>query len=222
LENARAVEEIVASAREDEVPWVVQEIIPGGDDTLYTFGSCMAHDGRLKGVFTGRKLRQKPPGFGICRVGETVLDRELEQDGTRFLQALGYHGISQVEFKYDARDRRYKLMEVNPRCWVWVGLPIRLGINLPFAFFCDALGLEIPCFEMTSGRALWICLSDDLEVSLAYRDGRPWTHLSKGYDQIVEAYADTSDPLPGLVHAGRTLADYVGRALAKLGKLAGG
>ena len=51
---------------------MVQEVIPGGDDELYTLGSYLREDGEALGLFSGRKLRQTPPGVGTCRVGEAV------------------------------------------------------------------------------------------------------------------------------------------------------
>ena len=44
--------------RAEEFSPMVQELVPGGDDTLYTVGSYVARDGRPLGVFSGRKLRQ--------------------------------------------------------------------------------------------------------------------------------------------------------------------
>ena len=37
--------------------------------------------------------------------------------------------MSQVEFKRDPRDGRFKLMEVNPRLWLWHGLAAALGVD---------------------------------------------------------------------------------------------
>src|SRR4029077_3444770 len=51
-----------------------QELIPGGDDCLWTVGSYLDGEGRALGVFCGRKLLQAPAGVGTCRVGEAVWD----------------------------------------------------------------------------------------------------------------------------------------------------
>ena len=56
---------------------MVQESIPGGDEELYTVGSYIAADGAVLGLFSGRKLRQSPPGIGTCRVGEAVWVQEI-------------------------------------------------------------------------------------------------------------------------------------------------
>lgn len=119
---------------------MVQELIPGGDGELYTVGSYIAHDGAVLGLFSGRKLRQSPPGVGTCRVGEAVWVEETVDAALRLLRALGFHGVSQVEFKRDPRDGRYKLMEVNPRLWLWHGLAAALGVDFARIAYLDLTG----------------------------------------------------------------------------------
>ena len=40
---------------------MVQELVPGGDDELYSLGSYLNPDGEALGLFSGRKLKQVPP-----------------------------------------------------------------------------------------------------------------------------------------------------------------
>ena len=119
---------------------MVQELIPGGDEELYTVGSYIAADGAVLGVFSGRKLRQSPPGVGTCRVGEALWVPENVDAALRLLRAFDFHGVSQVEFKRDPRDGRYKLMEVNPRLWLWHGLAASLGVDFARIAYLDLLG----------------------------------------------------------------------------------
>ena len=119
---------------------MVQELIPGGDDTLYTVGSYLSREGSPLGVFSGRKLRQTPPGIGTCRIGEAVWVQEAVDAALRLLQQFGYFGLSQVEFKRDPRDGRFKLMEINPRLWQWHGLASACGVDLPRLAYADLIG----------------------------------------------------------------------------------
>jgi predicted ATP-grasp superfamily ATP-dependent carboligase len=118
---------------------MVQQLIPGGDDELYTVGSYIAADGAVLGLFSGRKLRQSPPGIGTCRVGEAVWVQETVDAALRLLRAFDFHGVSQVEFKRDPRDGRFKLMEVNPRLWLWHGLAAALGVDFARIAYLDLL-----------------------------------------------------------------------------------
>ena len=134
---------------------MVQELVPGGDDTLYTLGSYLNDAGEPLGVFSGRKLRQTPPTVGTCRVGEAVWVQDVVDSGLRFLAALEYRGVSQVEFKRDPRDGRFKLMEINPRLYQWHGLAAACGVDLPALAYRDLLGLQCPPVEMRGGGKRW-------------------------------------------------------------------
>lgn len=136
-ETPDALERAYADAEPFEP--MVQELIPGGDDELYTVGSYVAADGTVLGLFSGRKLRQSPPGIGTCRVGEAVWVQEAVDAALRLLRAFDFHGVSQVEFKRDPRDDRFKLMEVNPRFWLWHGLAAALGVDFARIAYHDLL-----------------------------------------------------------------------------------
>lgn len=197
------VDSVVSRAKARDIPFVIQEVIPGGDDCLYTFGSYRARDGMLKGIFTGRKLRQNPPGFGICRVGESRYVKKIIEYGETLLRNLNFFGISQIEFKYDHRDRQFKLMEINPRSWSWIGLPITMGINLPYYALCDAAGMTVPVCMMRNDTHvkpyIWMNIEDDLVVSLKMRDGIPWRHLFVRKQGFSEAFHAVDDFMPGMM-----------------------
>lgn len=118
----------------------IQEVIPGGDDTIWTLGSYRDAAGRPLASFTGRKLRQWPPNFGTARAAEARWDPGLVERGHALLDELRFHGISQLEVKRDHRDGRDYLIEVNPRSWLWISLATRVGVNLPYACYLDAVG----------------------------------------------------------------------------------
>jgi len=152
-ENPGEVEQAFAEA-EDYEP-LVQELIPGGDEELYTLGSYLAADGEPLGLFCGRKLRQTPPGIGTCRVGEAVWVEEVVDQGLRLLRELGHTGLSQVEFKRDPRDGTYRLMEVNPRLWQWHGLAAACGVDFPRIAYEDLTGRRPDPVSMNGRRRRW-------------------------------------------------------------------
>ena len=134
---------------------MVQEVVPGGDEELYTLGSYLAADGEALGLFSGRKLRQTPPGVGTCRVGEAVWVEEVVEQGIEVLRALEHTGLSQVEFKRDPRDGSFKLMEVNPRLWQWHGLASACGVDLPRIAYEDLTGERPAPASMNGRRRRW-------------------------------------------------------------------
>ena len=190
-ETATEVEQ--AYERTEEFEPMVQELVPGGDDALYSVGSYLARDGRALGVFCGRKLRQTPPGIGTCRVGEALWVEEVVAAALRLLGAFGYHGLSQVEFKRDARDGRFKLMEINPRLWQWHGLAAACGVDLPRIAYADLVGEAPPDIRMDGDGKRWA-------ITLL-----PGERPAFQRPPYVDAVWALDDPKPALVHLARVV-----------------
>jgi predicted ATP-grasp superfamily ATP-dependent carboligase len=180
---------------------MLQEIIPGGDDALWSVGSYVDARSEPRAVFTGRKLRQHPRAFGTARFAESVWAPELADAALRLLKELGYHGVSQVEFKRDARDGRCKLMEVNARHWLWHGLSTACGVNLSLVAYRDAIGRPIEAPRQAEGRK-WILATKDfpdtlLETLRHETSPVEWACSLPG--TRVDGVYSLTDPLPGLV-----------------------
>jgi D-aspartate ligase len=191
VESAAEAERAYADA--EEFAPMVQELIPGGDDELYSLGSYLGEDGEPLGLFSGRKLQQVPPLVGTARVGESVWVQEVVDAGLRLLRALRFHGISQVEFKRDPRDGRFKLMEVNPRLWQWHGLAAACGVDLPLIAYRDLSGEDVALASMNGERRVWA-------ISLM-----PGERPAVPPRPYVDAVFARDDLKPGLVLASRVL-----------------
>jgi D-aspartate ligase len=172
---------------------MVQEYVPGGDDELYTLGSYLTAGGEALGVFTGRKLRQTREHMGVCRVAEAVWVPEVAEHGLALLRALGFRGISQVEFKRDPRDRELKLMEVNPRLWQWHGLASACGVDVPLIAYRDLVGERPAPASMNGRRRRW---------AITFLRGETPALQRPPY---VDAVFAADDPKPALVQAVRLL-----------------
>src|SRR6185312_12978622 len=91
--------------------------IPGGSEQQ--FGYCaFFKEGRVLGSMMTQYKRQHPPLFGrSCTCVETADVPEIEAIALRFLKAINYYGLVELEFKLDPRDGKYKLLDVNARTW---------------------------------------------------------------------------------------------------------
>ncbi len=186
----------------------VSEVIPGGDDRLWTLGSYRDRDGRPLATFTGRKLRQWPPRFGTARSAEARWDPGLVTRGHALLDALSFHGISQLEVKRDPRDGRDQLIEVNPRSWLWVGLATRAGVNIPYAAYLDAIGTPRTWPVGHQGGWRWFLASKHLAGSAREIRRGQWgagAFARSMRPPIVEGVIDVRDPRPALELYGRHL-----------------
>jgi D-aspartate ligase len=181
---------------------MVQELIPGGDEELYTFGSYLSLDGEALGLFSGHKLRQTRGFMGSARVGEAMWVDEVVEQGLAFLRVLGYHGISQVETKRDPRDGRFKLMEINPRLWQWHSLAAACGVDLPWIAYRDLIGDPLPPARMHGDGKRW---------AITLMAGKP---LALERPPYVDAVFARDDPMPALVQ----LARFGQRGIRRLGR----
>jgi D-aspartate ligase len=153
----------------------ISEVIPGGDDCLWTLGSYRGAGGEPLASFTGRKLRQWPPHFGTARAAEARWDPDLAVRGHRLLDALKFHGISQVEVKRDPRDGRDYLIEVNPRSWLWISLSAVVGVNVPLACHLDAAGTPRAWPAKHRSGVRWTLLVKHLVASAREVSRGQWT-----------------------------------------------
>ena len=179
--------------------WIGTE--PGG---FWSVASYLSPGGAPRGVFTGRKLEQWPPDFGTSCLADARWDPQIADAGVRVLQALGYHGISEIEFVRDAATGRLLLLDVNTRAWKWVGLPVAAGVDLPLLAYRDAVGDGFDSGPQRDG-ARWTFLRDYLSLVRAGAATVPeaqvtkaeWTALLAGTpSDLVDAVHDPDDPEP--------------------------
>jgi D-aspartate ligase len=177
---------------------MLQEQIPGGDDSLWTVGSYVDAGGGVPGIFCGRKLLQAPAGVGTCRVGVADWDDEAVDGARRLLHALGFHGISQVEYKRDPRDGTLRLMEVNARLWQWHSLAAACGVDLVQMAYRDATGEPVATrTSRGAGRRRWVAVVRHLRESRREKLGLRRT-LAPLRPPFSEPVFSLRDPLPAV------------------------
>jgi len=140
VDDAAGLDAFLAELERDHAgrEFQLAENIPGDPTTLYTVGAYANRQGRVLRAYTGRKLSQYPYTHGDASIAETLSVPEVVvTQACALLEAARFHGISQVEFKYDARDDQYKLLEINGRSWSWIKLPAFSGVNLPLIQYYD-------------------------------------------------------------------------------------
>jgi len=108
---------------------IVQELIPfdGTNKTISFTAFC--EKGDIKTFWMGVKLREHPVQFGTATFAESVYDEDCYSASIRLLNTLNYTGVCEIEYLKDPRDGIYKLIEINARTWLWVGLAKKCGID---------------------------------------------------------------------------------------------
>lgn len=199
----RSEEELLALYDEVEDPQdpnlMLQEYIPGGDDTVWMFNGYFNARSECLVGFTGKKIRQCPVYTGSTSLGTCLRNKAVEELTLRFMKAIGYQGILDIGYRYDARDDQYKVLDANPR----IGATFRLflgenGMDVARALYLDLTGQEVVSAPAPEGRK-WIV--EDLDLVSCYRyyrDGRlgfgEWIRSFRGVEEAAFVCGD--DPLP--------------------------
>jgi len=178
---------------------MVQEVIPGGGCQQFSY-CAFFRDGSAVGKMTVRRTRQHPLQFGRASTYVETVDLPiLEELSERFLRAIGYYGLVEVEYKLDPRDSQYKLLDVNARTWGYHTLGATAGLDFSHMLFSDQLGLPVQACRVGAGLA-WVRMITDLPA--AYMALRAGDVDLKCYMRSLKTCAtkavfSTRDPLPG-------------------------
>jgi len=180
---------------------IIQDFIPG-DGTCQTAFCAFFKEGDAIASLTACRRRQHPLELGRSSTYvETVDLPEIENYAQRFLRAIHYYGLVEVEFKRDPRDGQYRLLDVNGRTWGYHTIGRQAGLDFSHMLFSDQMNQPV---EPRKGKAgiRWIRLLTDLPTGVVGMlrgqfGGRSYLRSLWDYDE--EAVFSLEDPLPGLM-----------------------
>lgn len=187
---------------------MIQELIPFDRQNRVVSFTCFSIQGEIQTYWMGLKLREHPIKYGTATMSESVLIPEVLDEAKPLVKTLNYTGICEIEFMRDARDGYYKLIEINPRTWLWVGLAKACGIDYAKMMYRYVNGIE-QTYPTT------------YEVGVKWRNAiTDWVFgmqaILKGYvtlceycssfrGKIIKAIWDWKDIKPGLIFPFMTL-----------------
>lgn len=108
---------------------MAQEFVQGPANDVYMTQVLYRH-GEPLFVCSHRKLRQFPLHGGTTARGVTVREPQLDEQVLRIFSALRWHGPAKADFKRDARDGSFKLMELDPRVGASYEISMAAGSDL--------------------------------------------------------------------------------------------
>jgi D-aspartate ligase len=196
---------------------MLQEYIPGGARSVWMLDGYFGADSSCLAAYTGRKLRQHPTDTGMTSLGVCEHNRAVVETTELLMRRLGYRGIVDMGYRHDARDGRYKLLDVNPR----IGSTFRLfvdaaGIDVFRALYLDMTGQPPPGRAPAREGRRWVVEHHDLaEAVTAIRRRevtvRAWLASLRGVREA--AWFSPGDPLPAAALAVAFARRGVGREL---------
>ncbi len=186
---------------------IVQEFIPGGGEHQFSYAAVW-NDGAPIASLVARRRRQLPIDFGFTSTFvETIENATIESVAEKLLTSLCFSGLVELEFKFDAREGRYKLLDFNNRAWTWISLGAAAGVDFPYLNYLIAIGAHPPAARGQSG-AVWMHVARDLtSVALLKMAGklRIADYLKCWRRPRAWATFAWDDPLPSVLEPPLTL-----------------
>ncbi len=183
---------------------MLQEYIPGGDDSVWMFNGYFDEHSDCLFSITGKKIRQAPVYTGYTSLGICLENETVRETTCRFMKDIGYRGILDIGYRYDARDGQYKVLDINPR----VGATFRLfvatnGMDVIRAAYLHLTGQAVEPSSLEHGRK-WLVEDRDFMSCLRYiRDGNltldQWLHSFQGIRETAWYAADDPDPFLSMI-----------------------
>ena len=203
--------ELIAAVDRVETSGIAAEVldlVPGADGQVYSYTVYVDRWGQPAAELASRKLRKAPKHFGVGRAATRCDLPELRERTLALLKRIEWRGLACVEYKLDARDGRYRLMEINGRCPLTNALPTRCGINYPLLAWREHAMRE-PVSATSNGWAgVWTHMHADL-LYTAMEKREPdwsWKEFAGSYaGPWVDAVWSSKDPLPFLAQWAGTL-----------------
>ena len=193
---------------------LLQEWIGGTDYSV----DCVRWDGFWKSSVY-HALVTKTDGGGTTTQREIVAAPELEKYAKLLLDAVDFHGVCGLDFRYDPETGKAAFIEVNARFTGGLATPVAAGFNIPWAVYKLATEgwYDEPCDARIGTKTKWI-LGDVITlvgrlVKLRF-NGRELCQLARfrGFDAFDDFRWDDKRAILGEM-------GYYLRKLVKSGKL---
>jgi predicted ATP-grasp superfamily ATP-dependent carboligase len=193
------------------------EIIPGSDTEVFSVCTYIDRSGTPIAWRTKRKLRQYPLDTGDASAQEICDEPKVAELGLNLLAITGHRGPATVEFRRDARNGRFVLMEINARTILGQEMITRSGFDVPLAAYRDAKGQPMQTVGAPSF-VRWASFGADFRAFKGLRKRGALTTprwLASILGCRCFAYFAPDDPWPLLTRIGAWLAHWMKRLLAR-------
>lgn len=124
---------------------LVQEYIEDSDVLMPNVNCFTDSTGVMKCVFVSEKVRQYPPNTGTSTTTNAVspenpMYSDIIEYTRKMLKSFQFYGLSGTEFKYDPKEKNYKIIETNPRSEFPNYLQTFVGQNMAYQLYLYHLG----------------------------------------------------------------------------------
>ena len=149
---------------------VVQELIEHTEGQEVCWWGYRSRDGVITGM-TARELRKFPIQGGTATFMRSEHIEVLHEYARDILETINFYGVCEMPFLPVQDTEQYKVLELNPRCWLQVGLLYTSGLNAPLMAYDEAMDTNLPVgHAVARERVTW--MSPEYDLLRVFRCGR--------------------------------------------------
>ena len=143
---------------------ILQEYIPGDDSNMRVMNCYCGRDKKVKLIALGHALLEEhsPEGIGSYAAIISSHDDALSEQMRNFLEGIGYVGFANFDMKFDPRDGRYKLFEMNLRQGRSSFYVTAAGYNMAKWLVEDVLEHKDLPLTIATNEVLWSIIPKDV------------------------------------------------------------
>lgn len=138
--------DVINKSLDSGISLLGSEYVPGPDRHIYAYTAFRSRNGEVLNSWVGQKLSQCPELLGVFSTCTNGYSAQVKQQGELLISRMNLYGFCEPEFKFDLRDGKFKLMEVNLRSMMWHRLGNLCGVKLHYTQYLDAIGESVPSY----------------------------------------------------------------------------
>lgn len=147
---------------EARVSVMLQACIEGPESRIESYHVYLDDKGQVRAEFTGRKIRTWPVRYGDTSALEITSAADVAELGRAVCARLKLTGTAKLDFKRAADGTLY-LLEINPRCTLWMHPGARAGVNIPALIYGELMGRPRTTLSPARAGTRWV---------------KPWTDVA--------------------------------------------
>jgi predicted ATP-grasp superfamily ATP-dependent carboligase len=225
LRNDAELPDRLARLLVDYSRFVVQGEVPGKGVGVF----LLRWKGRVLARFGHRRVHEVPHTGGASSLREAWWHEPIYEDAALRLAHLGWEGVAMLEYRWDASDDRFYLLEMNGRFWGSLHLALYSGVDFPRLLIDAMHGREETCMAFERGvRSRW---TFPREVEYVFsRLGDKRLPLASRLCSVLEFVLLSLDPrikselffrgdaLPGLKVVGQSIPKLLRTVISRIGR----
>ena len=218
-DNEKELIEALKKAENAQLEVIIQRIIPGFDDHMYTFDAHLDQNSKVTHWLTCQKLRQYPINYGASVYTQQKYVKKLYEIGKPFLEGIGWKGFAEIEFKKDAITDKFYMIEVNVRTTNLNVLLEKAGINMPLVAYKELVGEDIQpkAIEEDKNIVFWYAYEDFHAVRGYIKEGQMTAMgaFKSYFRPKAHAIWDFKDPMPFFSFLNKHINQFVNRRIKR-------